>query len=157
MGRPTSEYGLYFVVIAAMYMTGNFISGRVSARVGIDTMILGGTSIALVGVIGLFLMTLAGALTPATMFGAMGLVSVGNGFSMPNGVAGALSVDPRRAGAASGIAGFGQMAIGALGTHVLGLTLADTAMPLAAVMLTTTGLAFVAHLVGVRWGPAGAV
>ena len=157
MGRPTSEYGLYFMAIAAMYMVGNFISGRVSARVGVDAMILRGTSLALVGVIGFFGMTLADALTPPTMFGAMALVSLGHGFSMPNGVAGALSVDPSRAGAASGVTGFLQMAIGALGTYVLGLLLADTAMPLAAVMLTTAGLAFAAHLLGVRSRRAGAV
>ena len=35
--------------------------------------------------------------------------------------------------------------------------LADTAMPLAAVMLTTSGLAFAAHLLGVHSGRVGAV
>ena len=42
--------------------------------------------------------------------------------------------------------------IGALATYVLGLLLAETAIPLAAVLLTTTGLAFAAHRVGVRPG-----
>ena len=152
MGRPTSEYGLYFMFIAAMYMAGNFISGRISARVGIDRMIVRGTSLALAGVILLFLVTLAGALTPVTMFGAMAVMSLGNGFSTPNGLAGAVSVDPTRAGTASGFAGFLQMAIGALATYVLGLLLTETAMPLAAVLLTTTVLAFAAHRVGVRPG-----
>jgi DHA1 family bicyclomycin/chloramphenicol resistance-like MFS transporter len=157
MGRPTSEYGLYFIFTAAMYMAGNYISGRISARVGTDRMILRGTSLALAGVIVLFLVTLADALTPAAMFGAMAVISLGNGFSTPNGLAGAVSVDPTRAGTASGVAGFLQMAIGAVATHVLGLLLAETAMPLAAVMLTTTGLAFAAHLLGVRSGGAGRV
>ena len=152
MGRPTSEYGLYFMFIAAMYMAGNFISGRISARVGIDRMIVRGTSLALAGVIFLFFVTLASALTPVTMFGAMAVISLGNGFSTPNGLAGAVSVDPTRAGTASGFAGFLQMAIGALATYVLGLLLAETAMPLATVLLTTAGLAFVAHWVGVRPG-----
>ncbi|HJO97907.1 MAG: multidrug effflux MFS transporter [Rhodospirillales bacterium] len=154
MGRPISEYGLYFMFIAAMYMAGNFISGRISARVGTDRMILRGTSLALAGVVILFLVTLAGALTPLTMFGAMAVTSLGNGFSTPNGLAGAVSVDPTRAGTASGVAGFLQMTVGALATYVLGLLLAKTAMPLAAVMLTTTGLAFAAHRIGVRPGPA---
>ncbi len=157
MGRPTSEYGLYFMFIAAMYMAGNYISGRVSARVGIDRMIGRGTSLALAGVIILFFVTMAGALTPVTMFGAMAVVSLGNGFSTPNGLAGAVSVDPTRAGTASGFAGFLQMAIGALATYGLGLLLAETAMPLAAVLLTTTGLAFAAHRIGVRPGQSRTV
>ena len=138
-------------------MAGNFISGRISARVGTDRMILRGTSLALAGVIILFLVTLAGALTPVTMFGAMAVTSVGNGFSTPNGLAGAVSVDPVHAGTASGVAGFLQMTVGAVATYVLGLLLAETAMPLAAVMLTTTGLAFAAHRIGVRPGRSGAV
>lgn len=157
MGCPTSEYGLYFMFIAAMYMAGNFISGRISARIGTDRMIVRGTSLALAGVIILFLVTLAGALTPMTMFAAMAVTSVGNGFSTPNGLAGAVSVDPVHAGTASGIAGFLQMTVGAVATYVLGLLLAETAMPLAAVMLTTTALAFAVHRIFVRPGRSGAV
>jgi DHA1 family bicyclomycin/chloramphenicol resistance-like MFS transporter len=152
MGRPISEYGLYFMFIAVMYMAGNYISGRVSARVGIDRMIRRGTSLALAGVIVMFAITVFGALTPVTMFGAMAVISVGNGFSTPNGLAGAVSVDPSRAGTASGVAGFLQMTVGTVATYVLGLLLAGTAMPLAAVMLATTGLAFAAHRIGVRPG-----
>ena len=64
---------------------------------------------------------------------------------------------PTRAGTASGFAGFLQMAIGALATYGLGLLLAETAMPLAAVLLTTTGLAFAAHRIGVRPGQSRTV
>jgi cation transporter-like permease len=50
------------------------------------------------------------------------------------------------------VAGFLQMTVGTVATYVLGLLLAGTAMPLAAVMLATTGLAFAAHRIGVRPG-----
>ena len=46
MGRPPSEYGLYFIVIGGVYMAGNFVSGRISVRAGVDRMVLRGTSLA---------------------------------------------------------------------------------------------------------------
>ena len=150
MGRPPNEYGLYFIVIAVGYMTGNFVSGRISVRAGVDRMVLWGTSLAVAGMAAMAALTATGTLTPATLFASMGVVSLGHGFSMPNGTAGAVSVDPRRAGAASGIAGFLQMALGALGTWIVGLWLGGTATPLVAVMSASTILAFAAYFLGVR-------
>ena len=95
-------------------------------------------------------LTATGTLTPVTLFASMGVVSLGHGFSIPNGMAGAVSVDPRRAGAASGIAGFLQMALGALGTWIVGLWLGGTATPLVAMMSASAILAFAAHILGVR-------
>jgi len=51
----------------------------------------------------------------------MAISSIGNGMSQPSGVAAGLSVYPRIAGAASGLMGFTQMIIAALGTLLLGL------------------------------------
>src|SRR3546814_7258640 len=34
MERPSSEYGLYFMLNAVSYMAGNFASGRIATRVG---------------------------------------------------------------------------------------------------------------------------
>src|SRR5262249_50382823 len=52
--------------------------------------------------------------------------SIGNGMSQPSGVAAGLSVYPRIAGAASGLLGFMQMTIAALGTLLLGLLPRDS-------------------------------
>ncbi|MBI4183630.1 MAG: multidrug transporter, partial [Proteobacteria bacterium] len=55
---------------------------------------------------------------------------------MASGLAGAVSVDPRHADAASGLAGFLQMAIAAGFSWLVGALLAETALPLALVMAT---------------------
>lgn len=89
-------------------------------------------------------------LTPLALFGSMGAIALGNGISIPNGIAGAISVDPRQAGAASGISGFTQMAFGALSSMLVGNLLVDTAAPLVAVMVAGATIAFAIHIVGVR-------
>ena len=49
MRRPPSEFGFYFIAVPALFMTGSFFAGRVSARVGSDRMVTIGTLIALAG------------------------------------------------------------------------------------------------------------
>lgn len=73
---------------------------------------------------------------------------LGYGLSLPNSLAGAISIDPRRAGAASGACGFMQMGVGGLASLLVGILLSDSAMPLIAVMITASALAFAAHCLG---------
>jgi len=119
--QPSSQYGLYFVLISAGYMIGNFGASRVSQRLGIDRMIQIGVGVSTVGGIVGIGVVLSGTVTTASVFLPMMLVAVGNGLSQPNGIAGAVSVNRRIAGAASGLMGFAQMAVGALFTVVVGL------------------------------------
>ncbi len=120
LGRTPVEYGLWFVMVSAGYMAGNFVSGRFTQRVGIDRMVLIGCAITAVGGLMCFAAVLAGYLTPATLFVPMGLTALGNGLTIPNGTAGAISVDPRLTGAAAGWSGFTQMAFGALASQLVG-------------------------------------
>jgi DHA1 family bicyclomycin/chloramphenicol resistance-like MFS transporter len=50
----------------------------------------------------------------------MCLAALGNGLTIPNGTAGAISVDPRLTGAAAGWSGFSQMACGAAASQLVG-------------------------------------
>ncbi|HJO68641.1 MAG TPA: MFS transporter, partial [Rhodospirillales bacterium] len=154
MGRSPSEYGLYFLLVSVSYTASNFIAGKISSRMGIERMIVAGMVIAVVGTTGLTLLWASDLLTPLVLFGAMAVVSLGNGLAIPNGMAGAVSADPVRAGAASGLAGFIQMTAGAGAALLVGALLADTATPLVGVMLGGTVLAVAAHVVGVRPRPA---
>ena len=150
--RSAGEYGLWFAVASAVYMCGNFIAARVSERVGSDRMIAIGTTISLIGVLTLGVFYLNDLVFPATLFGGMSIVAFGNGMSIPNGISGAVSVDPTRAGTASGIAGFSQMAVGAGMSFTVGLLLVDTAAPLVAVMIVSSIAARLFFEWGVRRG-----
>ncbi len=150
MGYPPSSFGFYFVIVSICYMSGNFAAARISTRAGTDRMILIGTAISLIAAWALGAIYLGGGFTPLTLFGCMGAVALGNGISIPNGLAGAISVDPRQAGAAAGISGFTQMAFGAMSSMLVGSLLVDTAAPLVAVMVVGATISFAIHIVGVR-------
>ena len=80
----------------------------------------------------------------------MAVAALGAGMAQPNGMAGAVGVDPRRAGAASGLSGFLQMTVSAGVATVVGALLADSATPVVVVMFTSAALALMFHLVAVR-------
>jgi MFS transporter, DHA1 family, multidrug resistance protein len=118
--RKPHEYGLYFVLISVGYMTGNFLASRISRKLGVDRMIPLGVGVSLCGAIPGFILAFNDVVTPATVFLPMCLVAVGNGLSQPNGISAAVSVNPKIAGAASGLMGFLQMSVGGLFTVVVG-------------------------------------
>ncbi|MSP47941.1 MAG: Bcr/CflA family efflux MFS transporter [Alphaproteobacteria bacterium] len=135
--RPPSDYGIWFVIVSLGYFIGNFLTGRLSGRLGVDRMVTIGAAMVLSGGLGMLAHVLTAPLAPYGIFLPAMMVAMGNGVGQPNGIAGAISVDPTRAGAASGIVGFLQMSIGAVGTVIIGHTLESTLLPVA---LTVTAL-----------------
>ena len=129
--RPPSDYGTWFVIVSLGYFIGNFLTGRLSGRLGVDRMVKVGAGLVLAGGGAMLVHALALPLAPAGIFAPAMLIAMGNGVGQPNGIAGAISVDPTRAGAASGLVGFLQMAFGAVGTVVIGHSLGSTLMPVA--------------------------
>ncbi|ORE94648.1 MFS permease [Stappia sp. 22II-S9-Z10] len=119
-----SVYGLYFICVAAGYICGNFITGRFVEKIGIVMMIRCGTVLTLSGIMIAIFAELMGVVHPVTFFGPIALVGMGNGFTLPNSIAGAVSVRPHLAGTASGLAGSIQMGAGAIVAILVG-TLCD--------------------------------
>ena len=150
LGRTPMEYGLWFITVSGSYMFGNFMSGRYTQRFGIDRMILIGCAITTAGGFLSLLAAITGLLSPATLFLPMALSGFGNGLSIPNGTAGAISVDPRITGAAAGWAGFLQMACGAAASQLVGTL--QNGWPLAVFwfMAAASALALATHVVSMR-------
>ena len=147
--RPPDDYGWYFIGISGAYMIGNFLSGRFTTRLGLDCMAWMGTSLSLLSNAALFALGLAGTLGTLVLFVPMWMTALGNGLSQPNSTAAAISADPHRAGAASGLVGCLQMGSGALGMALVGHFNDDTLLPLAAVM-TGSGIAAILALAMTR-------
>lgn len=139
LGLAPSELGFYFGFIAAGYLAGNFVSGRFSERLGINRMILTGTLSTTSAMLVCAALFLAGLHHPMALFGPIFFVGFGNGMSMPNANAGALSVRPHLAGSASGLSSTMMMGGGAALSALTGwlLTLLGGAMPLIGMMLAT--------------------
>ena len=150
LDRTPAEYGLYFVLVSAAFMAGNYVSGRLSAGVGTARMVGAGTTIALAATGLLLTLAASGPIVPLTLFGLMGAVAFGNGLSVANGLGAAITHDPRRTGAASGLAGFMQMGFGAAASYTVGLLMTDSAVPLVAMMFGCALCAFLCHRLAPR-------
>ena len=146
MGVSPSAYGQWFLALSIAYMFGNGFAGRFSQRIGGDRMIWMGLVSSAIGLAVMTWLSGVGTLTASAMFLLMGFVSVGNGFSTPNALAGAISANPAQAGTASGMTGFLQMTMGATAGIVCGMVLEATndAFVLAVAMLGATLLAIYA-------------
>jgi DHA1 family bicyclomycin/chloramphenicol resistance-like MFS transporter len=148
MGRSSAEFGVWFAVTSLGYMSGNFTASRLSQRFGVDAMIVIGIVFQLIGagLTALLVATMPEA-GPAIIFLPQLVISFGNGLLLPNAIAGAISVRPQAAGAAAGMTGFAQMAIGAASTQAVSIALAgsSSAMPMAWMMVivaVATGVAY---------------
>ncbi|GAA0782066.1 Bcr/CflA family efflux MFS transporter [Roseibium denhamense] len=106
--------GGYMTFVALGYFGGNFLSGRYTQRFGMVPMILAGSGLGLFAIALVAAFTLAGALSPLTLFVPMAILGLGNGLCVPSGFAGAVSVRPDLAGAASGLTASLQMSLGAV-------------------------------------------
>ncbi len=145
LSQSPLDYGLWFMLVSVGYMSGNFLSGRYSQRIGIDRMIAVGNGLAIAGTLVMLTAAIIGTLSPLSLFVPMLIVTLGNGMTIPNGTAAAISVLPRTIGAAAGLSGFAQVTIGAIASQATG-SLQGT-IPLAAlwVMAAAAVLAGLSH------------
>ena len=148
--RTPMEYGIWFVIVSLGYMTGNFLSGRFTQRIGIDRMVLYGCAITLLGGVLCLGSAISGLLSPATLFVPMAFAAFGNGLTIPNGTAGAISVDPRLTGSAAGWSGFAQMACGAAASQLVGSLQGNWPLAVFWFMAVASMLALASHVLAIR-------
>jgi DHA1 family bicyclomycin/chloramphenicol resistance-like MFS transporter len=147
--EPPSTYGLMILLPMAAYMVGNAGVARLSVAVGSARLLIVGLTLSLASGVMLAVWCLA-ELTPWALFVPMAISSIGNGLSQPPAIASGLSVHPRIAGAASGLLGFLQMMIAALGTLLIGRLPHDSALAMVIVVVASLALALVFGLLAVR-------
>ena len=150
-GLSPAVLGLYFGAPAVGYAFGNFLSGRLSTRFGVNRMVLWGTLITLGGLLALML-TYAWILQAAVVFfGFFVFVGIGNGMVLPNATAGMLSVRPHLAGSASGLGGAIMIGGGAGVSALAGALLQPGSgpWPLLIIMLVTAvaGVASILYVI----------
>jgi MFS transporter, DHA1 family, multidrug resistance protein len=149
--RPATEYGLYFILVSAGFMAGNLLAARVTARVGLDRMILIGSALALAATLLALALLAVGPWVPIALFGPMLGAAFANGLTVPNAQAGAISVDPLLAGSASGLAGFLQMFTAALVSQAVGALQNGTPYPMVAFMTACAVLSLASFVLPRRW------
>jgi DHA1 family bicyclomycin/chloramphenicol resistance-like MFS transporter len=130
-GLAAFDFGVAFALASVGYMTGSAIAARLVVRVGLDGVLgLGGCACAAGGLA----MTAAVALgltSSMSLVFPMAIYLAGLGMVLPQGIAGAMTPFPERAGAASSLFGFVQQMIAAVCGTAVGWFLGQSAWPLA--------------------------
>jgi DHA1 family bicyclomycin/chloramphenicol resistance-like MFS transporter len=147
LGRTATEYALYFIMVPGCFMLGNFVSARLVHDVGMDRLILIGTVLAVVGVGTGMTLFVSGIWWPIALFGTTAIGAIGNGLSISNAMAGAVSIDPKLAGTASGLCGFSQMFLSAILSQIVGTLQNGTPYPMLIAMLLCAVLSLISILV----------
>lgn len=151
-GLSPAQVGVGVGSITAGFMAGATITARLAPKRGIRPLIVAGRLLSIVGMVLALALFAAGATHPLLLFGLTLFVGLGNGLTLPNANAGALSVRPELAGTAAGLAGALAIALGALlswGTGVV-IERATAPAPLVALMLGSVLLSTVAAWVALR-------
>ena len=155
MGRPPSTYGLMILLPMACYMLGNAGAARFARSHGSLRLVLYGRSVAFTAALVMVLWYLTAGLGIWVLFVPIAMSSIGDGLSQPAAMAAGLSIYPRLAGTASGVMGFLQMTVSALGTLIVALLAHDSALGMILVVGGFIALAFAFGIFAVLQTPGG--
>ena len=130
LGRSATEFGMYFLLFPMGFFLGTLVSGRLSQRVSLETMVLAGSVIHALAVASQSASILAGYLTPLVIFVPGFFITFGQGMALPNAQVGAIRVIPALAGTAAGIGVFCQNFLGAVFAQIYTLIADGTPLPM---------------------------
>lgn len=120
LGRPVRDVGVALAIIMLGMALGNALTRQWAQRVRLNWLLLGGNALSVVCALVFLVLEWWGWLTLTSAVGLMLLYVLGAGLASPAAMAKVLSVAPHQVGAAAGLYGFTQMALGALFTFLVG-------------------------------------
>ena len=130
LDRPPTEFGAYYLLLAIGYFCGNWSVTRLTARRGVEWLMLQGVAISAVAclvALGLFWL---GFTHPLALFVPIGVLGFGQGMALPNITASAVALAPGSAGVASSLLGFAQQLVGAACVQAMSVFPTDSAYPM---------------------------
>ncbi|WP_188945511.1 multidrug effflux MFS transporter [Polymorphobacter multimanifer] len=132
-GFTSGQFSMIFAFIAFGVIGSSQVNRALLKRHSPDAVLAVAVLVAALFGLGVLGLALAGA-GHWWMIGAFFAVLTSNGFIAANALAGALNVDPLRAGATSGLYGAGNFAVGAVASAVAAVLHDGTALPVSLVM-----------------------
>jgi MFS transporter, DHA1 family, multidrug resistance protein len=130
-GLTPFVFGFAFAAGSLGYMTGSALAARFVQRFGIDGVLGVGSGACAIGGLGMVAAVAFGLSSAWSLVVPMAVYLAGLGMVLPQGIAGAMTPFPERAGAASSLFGFVQQTVAALCGAAVGWFLAQSAWPLA--------------------------
>jgi MFS transporter, DHA1 family, multidrug resistance protein len=142
--RPSTEFGIYFLLFPFGFLSGNFITSRIGNRAANETMVLTGSLLSLAAVATQSSLLIGGVVTPLTLFAPGFFITMAQGLSLPYAQSGAMATNPKLAGTAAGIGVFMQNFVGAAFAQLYGLLADGTVMPLTKTTAISAGCGLLA-------------
>ena len=122
---------MYFICFPFGFLVGSLLSAHVAGRVKVETMVLLGSIVMVVGTLTQAGFLLSGIVNPVTIFLPGFFAISAQGIALPNAQSGAINVAGPLAGSAAGIGVFIQLLAAALATQVYGIIADGTPVPMA--------------------------
>lgn len=141
----TATSGAFCGYGSAIWLTG---------KLGVNRMILLGTSVGMAGACLYLALPLFGVFTPIAAISPIFVFNVGLAMTFPNVMAAAVSVRPEYAGTAAAMNGLMQYGMAAVTTLIVGTLSHTTHLPLAWVIFLSQAAALIASIVGWRARPS---
>ena len=145
--RPSSEFGVYFLLFPIGLLSGNFISSRIGNRIAKETMVLAGSLLSLAAVTAQSSLLLRGHVTPLSLFVPGFFITMAQGISLSYAQAGAMATDSALAGTAAGIGVFVQNLCGAAFAQLYGMLADGTVVPLIETTAISASLGLIVGLI----------
>ena len=131
-GLAPFDFGVAFALGSVGYMTGSVIAARLVIRLGLDGVLGFGGCACAGGGLAMVTAVAYGLTSSMSLVIPMAVYLAGLGMVLPQGIAGAMTPFPERAGAASSLFGFVQQTAAAVCGATVGWFLGQSAWPLAA-------------------------
>tara|TARA_B100000686_G_C16273658_1_gene705312 strand:- start:61 stop:615 length:555 start_codon:yes stop_codon:yes gene_type:complete len=135
LGLSTELYGIWFLCMPLGFMTGNLISGQIGNKLSVGLMTICGTSLNLI-IVALqwiwhenFGLSIEGIIIPGAALG------IAQGMCMPYAQTGAMRINPKLAGCASGAVVFSQLFIAGAAEQSVGFAADGTLIPVLYIMI----------------------
>ena len=127
--RPPSQFGTYYLLVASGYFLGNWSVTRRHGHVSVHGLINTGVLVSIAGATIALGAVAFGAANPLWIFAPVAAMSFGQGLTLPNVTASAVSLARQHAGTSSSLLGFMQQVIGAICVQSVSTFPVDTPFP----------------------------
>ena len=141
LGLGPADFGLAWGVLAAAYVAGATLAGRLTLSVGLRPLLKLGLVIVLVGGWAMPLLTVGFGVSIWTLTVPLFVLSAANGIVTPLAMAGAVSYRPMIAGSSSGLSSAIGLVLSGVFTVVAGLLYEESFVPVAFTMALAATLA----------------
>lgn len=143
LGRPATDFGLYYMLISAGYFLGNLYVTRFGTSASPHRVTAVGLWLQFASAAAGLGFVLAGMMHPAWLFGPMFPLAFGQGLALPHITARGISLAPHHAGTAASVMGFSQQAVAAISVQAMGFASTATALPVMLYCTIASGLALI--------------